>query len=233
MCEYSSMGRPFTASDEQILLAAGKVIARRGPDDFTLAEVAAEIGLSRAAIILRFKSTHALKVTLLTKLVERFAHALEVLPTTPSGNNVLRLAAFIGGYVGTRENGARFFANYYNSNVRDRELLELERKRGEALRQAISRVMPKVAIDHEAALGAFRSHLSGTIMAWISLEAPDSRRYMVLRTREWLQLAGVAFDEAVVEELAGVESAAPEKRKSDARTAGPRVARTRRRVARG
>jgi TetR/AcrR family macrolide resistance operon transcriptional repressor len=221
MCEYSSMGRPFTASDEQILLAAGKVIALRGPEEFTLAEVAEEVGLSRAAIILRFKSTHALKVTLLTKMVERFARALEVLPTTPSGNNVLRLAAFIGGYVGTRENGAKFFANYYNSNLRNRELLELERQRGEALQQAISRVMPKVSIDHAAAISAFRAHLSGTIMAWISLETPDSRRYMVLRTREWLQLAGIPFDAAVVEELAGAESAA-----------GPRVARTRQRVAR-
>lgn len=226
------MGRPFTASDEQILHAAGKVIARRGADDFTLAEVAAEIGLSRAAIILRFKSTHALKVTLLTTLVERFARALEVLPTTPSGNNVLRLAAFIGGYVGTRENGAKFFANYYNSNVRNRELLELERQRGAALYQAISRVMPKVGIEHEAAIVAFRSHLSGTIMAWISLEAPDPRRYMVLRTTEWLQLAGVSFDAAVVEELAGVESAVPERRKAAARSGGPRVARTRKRVAR-
>jgi hypothetical protein len=143
------------------------------------------------------------------------------------------LAAFIGGYVGTRDNGARFFANYYNSNVRNRELLELEHKRGHALHQAIARVMPRVAIDHEAAVIAFRSHLSGTIMAWISLESPDPRHYMVLRTREWLQLAGVAFDEAVVEELAGVESAAPERRRAAVKAAGSKVVRARRRAARG
>ncbi len=224
------MGRPFTASDEQILQAAEKVVARRGPDDFTLAEVATEVGLSRAAIILRFKSTHALKVTLLTSMVERFARATEVLPTSASGNNVLRLAAFIGSYVGTRESSTRFFATY-NSNIRNRELLELERKRGAVLQQAIARVLPKVAIDHESAIIAFRTHLAGTIMAWLSMEHADPRGYMVMRTREWLKLAGVAFDEAVVAELTAVASAVPERRKPAARPAQPRVARARKRVA--
>src|SRR5580700_2906759 len=97
------MGRPFTASDDDILNAAGKVIARRGPDAFSIAEVAADVGLSRAAIILRFKSTHALKVTLLARMVERFCAALQALPQTPSSDNVLRLAAFIGSYVRSRQ----------------------------------------------------------------------------------------------------------------------------------
>jgi len=224
------MGRPFTASDEQILQAAGKVIARRGPDDFTLAEVAEEVGLSRAAIILRFKSTHALKVTLLTQMVERFARALEVLPTSPGGNNVLRLAAFIGRYAGTRESSARFFAGF-TSNLRNRELLELERKRGEALREAISRVMPRVSIEHESAIIAFRTHLTGTIMAWLSADEVDSRAYMVMRTREWLKLAGVAFDEAVVRELTAEESGSSEGKKSAVGSTRARPPRARKRVA--
>jgi TetR/AcrR family macrolide resistance operon transcriptional repressor len=230
MCEYSRMGRPFTASDEQILQAAGKVIARRGPEDFTLAEVAGEVGLSRAAIILRFKSTQALKVTLLTQMVERFARAVEVLPTTPSGNNLLELAAFIGGYVGTRESSAKFFASY-TSNIRNRELFELEKKRGAALQQAISRVMPKVGIDHESAVIAFRTHLAGTIMAWLSLEHADSRIYMVMRTREWLKLAGVAFDEAFVQELTVTDAVSSARKKPAGRSVTPRVARARKRVA--
>lgn len=224
------MGRPFTFSDEQILHAAEKVIARRGPDDFTLAEVAGEVGLSRAAIILRFKSTHALKVTLLTQMVERFARAVEVLPTTPSGNNALTLAAFVGSYVGTRESSAKFFASY-TSNIRNRELLELEKKRGEALQQAISRVMPEVSIDHESAVIAFRTHLTGTIIAWLSLEHADSRAYLVLRTREWLTLAGVAFDEAHVQELIAADAVSSARKKPAGRGARPRVTRARKRVA--
>src|SRR5580700_6001256 len=124
------MGRPFTASDDDILNAAGKVIARRGPDAFSIAEVAADVGLSRAAIILRFKSTHALKVILLARMVEQFATRLKTLPQTPSGDNVLRLAAFIGGHVHSRQSLARFFSTY-STNTQHRDLLELELRRGE------------------------------------------------------------------------------------------------------
>ena len=198
------MGRPFTASDEDILHAAGKVIARRGPDAFSISEVAADLGLSRAAIILRFKSTHALKVTLLARMIEEFSSRLQTLPHSPSGDNVLRLAAFVGSHVGSREGSARFFSTY-STNVQDLELRELERKRGEALFAAISNVLPEVAIDHSSAVAAFSAHLAGSIVAWLAHDDDDSRGYLVMRTREWLKLAGVAFNEDVAKEL----SAAP------------------------
>lgn len=201
------MGRPFTASDDDILHAASKVIARRGPDAFSIAEVAADVGLSRAAIILRFKSTHALKVTLLARLVEEFATALKTLPQTPSGDNVLRLAAFIGGYIGSRQSLTQFFSTY-TTNIQDHDLLELELRRGELLRTAVSCVMPEVAIDHQSAVVAFQAHLSGSIMAWLSLDDPDSRSYLVMRTCEWLNLASIPFSEAVVAELSAPRAAA-------------------------
>jgi AcrR family transcriptional regulator len=195
------MGRPFTASDDQILRAAGKVMARRGPDGFSIAEVAADVGLSRTAIILRFKSTHALKVTLLTRMVERFCAALQTLPQTPSGDNVLRLAAFIGGYLRSRQRLASFFSTY-SVNIQDPELLELELKRGKALRSAIASVMPEVAIDRACAADAFAAHLTGTIMAWLAVDDDAPRRFVVRRTTDWLGLAGVPYSEALIEELA-------------------------------
>ena len=205
------MARPFTATDDEILTAARKVITLRGPDAFSIAEVANEVGLSRAAIILRFKSTHALKVASLEKMVQQFAAVLATLPQTPSGDNVLRLAAFIGSYMRSRESSLRFFSNYYSSNVHDRELLQLERRRGDALHAAISRVMPETAIDHEATVIAFRAHLTGSIIAWLSLDDPDSRRYIVMRSTEWLGLAGIPFSKQVVQELTApqAESTAP------------------------
>jgi len=197
------MGRPFTASDDDILRAAGKVMGRRGPDAFSIAEVAAAVGLSRAAIILRFKSTHALKVTLLAKMVEEFARKLQTLPQTPSGENVLRLAAFIGTHLHSRHSSARFFSAY-NVNIQHRDLLELEHKRGEALRAAICSVLPEVAIEHRSAVAAFSAHLTGSIMAWLAQDDESPRSYLVMRTREWLKLAGIPFSEA-----AGTELSAP------------------------
>jgi TetR/AcrR family macrolide resistance operon transcriptional repressor len=195
------MARPFTASDEEILTAARNVFSKRGPDAFSIAEVASEVGLSRAAIILRFKSTHALKVASLAKMVEQFAAVLEALPKTPSGDNVLRFAAFIGAYVGSRESSARFFANYYTTSMLDRELFDLERQRGAAMDRVISNVMPKNVLEHDSAVVAFRAHISGTIMSWHALDDSNPCRYVVTRTREWLKLARISFSEQLVEEL--------------------------------
>lgn len=205
------MGRPFSASDDDILQAAGKVIARRGPDAFSIAEVAADVGLSRAAIILRFKSTHFLKVTLLARMVENFSALLKTLPQSPGGDNVLRLAAFIGSYVHSRESSAKFFSSY-TTNIQDRELRELERKRGDALVAAISSVMPEVAIDHQSAVAAFSAHLGGSIVAWLARDDDDSRGFLVTRTRDWLKLAGVAFNETVVAELSAPQGALSRKK---------------------
>lgn len=204
------MARPFSASDDEILQAARKVIGLRGPDAFSIAEVASEVGLSRAAIILRFKSTRALKVASIEKMVEQFGAALDTWPKTPSGDNLLHAAAFIGTYMGSRESSVRFFANYYTSNVRDGELSELEYRRGELLDKAISLVMPETTLDRASAVLAFRAHLTGTILAWLSLDDPDSRRYLVMRTREWLRLAGIAYSDRVVEELSSAQAITPQ-----------------------
>lgn len=194
------MARPFTASDEEILTAAESVLARRGADGFSMAEVAAEVGLSRAAIILRFTSTQALKVKVLSQLVDRFVEALDGLPQSASGDNLLHLAAFIGNHTGSREGSARFFANF-SANLDDRDLLRLETRRGEALSAAISKAMPKIAIEHEDAVVAFRAHLTGTIFSWLGSSDSDARRYVVLRTKEWLKLAGIKFSERLAAEL--------------------------------
>lgn len=196
------MARPFTASDDEILDAARKVIDRRGLDAFSVQEVADEVGLSRAAVALRFKSTHALKVASLRKMVDHFADLMETLPQSPSGDNLLRLAAFIGGHSRRRESAVRFFANYYASNMRDRSLLRLERQRGGVLNLAIARVMPGCAIEHSSAVLAFSAHLTGSIVAWVAREDPESRRnYIIKRTVEWLDLARIRFSPSTVEEL--------------------------------
>jgi AcrR family transcriptional regulator len=195
------MGRPFTASDEDVLQAAARVLLRRGPDGFSVAEVASEVGIGRTAIILRFKSTHDLKMTLLTKMVERFAGDLAKVPKISGGDGLLQLGAFIGSYLRSRENGARFFANF-SSNLQHRDLIRLEERRGEFLRQAIAEAMPKLPIDRESAVTAFMAHLTGSIIAWLSLEDPNPGRYLVMRTREWLKLANIPFNEKLAKELA-------------------------------
>src|SRR5262245_51873522 len=56
--------RPRTASDEEILEAAGRAVGRLGPARLTLADVASEVGLSPAALVQRFGSKRGLLLAL-------------------------------------------------------------------------------------------------------------------------------------------------------------------------
>jgi AcrR family transcriptional regulator len=218
------MARPIIASDEEILQAAHRVLDRSGPDAFSIAEVAAEAGISRATIILRFRSTSALKLTLLTQVIQYFAAAIAQVPKPKGGDGLLHIAAFIGTYLHSRESSAKFFARY-NVNLQDPELTALEHKRGKILLDAISEVMPKVAIEHDAAVRAFLSQLTGNIIAWLATDDQDSRRYLVLRTRDWLRLAGIHYSERLLEELTASSTApALPKKNTSTRSAPARSA---------
>jgi AcrR family transcriptional regulator len=56
--------RPRTVDDAAILEAAGRIIVRLGPNAFTLADVAREVGLSAATLVQRFGSKRGLMLAL-------------------------------------------------------------------------------------------------------------------------------------------------------------------------
>ena len=62
--------RPRTVSDAQILEAAGRVIGRLGPSRFTLADVAADVGLAAATLVQRFGSKRGLMLALAASAVD-------------------------------------------------------------------------------------------------------------------------------------------------------------------
>ena len=56
--------RPRKVSDEEVLAAAGRAMQRLGPGDLTLAEIAAEAGVTAGALAQRFGSKRALLLAL-------------------------------------------------------------------------------------------------------------------------------------------------------------------------
>jgi AcrR family transcriptional regulator len=66
------VARPRKASDEEIFEAAFGVMQRRGPAEWTLADVASEVGLTAGALVQRFGSKRAL----LLVLTERYADSV-------------------------------------------------------------------------------------------------------------------------------------------------------------
>lgn len=187
------MARPLSATDDEILEAAQQVIARRGPDGFSISEVAREVGLSRAAITLRFKGDE-LKRVLMNRYVDVFDANLQALNIERGSAGLLAIAEQIATNAASQGRFSSFMLQY-SANIQDAIALEMERKRGQILRAAIAKAMPETAIELEAAVDAFMAHITGSLLYWQTSDAPDARRFLRDRTLNWLRLAGIAVDE--------------------------------------
>lgn len=191
------MGRPKQASDEEVMSTAHRIYAERGHQGFTLSALARELGLSRAAIIQRFQSADALRMTLARERVDRFADIMQALPAARGGDALISLAAFVGNMVGERQQLASFLQNML-ADLGDGELRELEKSRGQAMLNAIVARMPPVPTDPESAALAFRAHLSGSLIQWqVEDRTITPSEFLVERTREWLRLTGIPFGDRV------------------------------------
>ena len=62
--------RPRKASDDEILLATYRAMSRLGPGELTLAEIAAEAGVTAGALVQRFGSKRNLLLTLAERAAE-------------------------------------------------------------------------------------------------------------------------------------------------------------------
>jgi TetR/AcrR family macrolide resistance operon transcriptional repressor len=88
------MPRPKLKSDDEVLEAATAVLKRCGPVNFTLSEVANEVGLSRAALIQRFTN----RDTLLVRMMERSVGQVRVhLDAMPAGRRAARALGVLAG----------------------------------------------------------------------------------------------------------------------------------------
>jgi len=185
------MARPQIVSDAEILIAARRVIGRRGYDQFTLSEVADEVGLSRGAIILRFKSTQALKAKLASHMIASFISYLRALPVLRSGDGLIHFAAAIGALV--RQESLASFMVVFRGNLQDPDLAKLERERAAVYHEAIAARMPRSALPRDAAATLFQAVLGGAIMQWEVQSGVGASDFLVARAKDWLTLARIDF----------------------------------------
>ena len=67
------IGRPRKVSDDDVFMGASKAMQRLGPGELTLADIAAEAGVTAGALVQRYGSKRAL----LLRLSEHFSHGTE------------------------------------------------------------------------------------------------------------------------------------------------------------
>lgn len=187
------MARPQLVTDEQVYNAAERVLIRLGGRDFSITAVAADLGVSRAAIILRFKSTEALKAEALRRMVQAFGERMNAIGGEPGGNALLLIAKTIGAQLGRLEGNARFSVGGATSATNP-VVRELMRIRGETVGKAVAKVMPATRVDKRDAVSLFCMHLGGSELAWQSQSGVDPQTFLIERSCSWLKLAGIVYD---------------------------------------
>lgn len=161
------MPRPKLHSDEAILDGAKSVLKRRGPSDFTLQEVAQEVGISRAALIQRFTN----RENLLRCVMERgIALTRQHLDAIPVDCSLSGLQGFLDELCGVLGDGNGFETNLLIAwhEARDPELQRLSHTRNLIIQEAIAKRIPSSClIPADEAANLLHTVISGSAMQWM------------------------------------------------------------------
>lgn len=168
------MGRPRTASDQDLVAAAVRAIGRHGPAAVTLAHVATEAGVSPAALVQRFGSKAAL---LRAVSADGSRHAEDAFDVAESGGgSPLRalhqaLAGFAAGISSRQE-----LANHLGMlqlDVADPELRAEAARQARVMRRRLARLLERAVTedelgpcDTEALATAVHTAYNGALITW-------------------------------------------------------------------
>src|SRR5690606_862467 len=108
----------------------------------------------------------------LDRLSTSFEGMLTTLRAEPGAPGLMEIAEFVGRLAGGQQNFSAFLLDY-SANMQSTARRRIEERRGEALRAAVAKVMPPLAIERDAAVAAFMAHVTGSLMAWHSYDDPD------------------------------------------------------------
>lgn len=159
------MPRTKTLSDEAVLEGVARVMYRKGPQDFTLAEAAREAGVSAATLVQRFGDKHALIVRAVARDNQRFAEILARPAPARSAEAVVDFFRRMSQAFGE----AGDFADqllWLREDMRDPELNALARQRFAALRAAIAARMPPLPIAPDLAARLVEAQWQGALNQW-------------------------------------------------------------------
>lgn len=167
--------RPRKASDEQIFAAAHRIITRLGPAQWTLADIAAEAGLTAGALVQRFGSKRALMVAL-TEQVAAATPAMFARLRARHASPLAALRAYAAWHaqMGKSPGGLAHHLAYLQIDLTDPDLHRHVREQARASREALrGMVADAVAagelppgIDAAAVARAVEVTVSGSLMAW-------------------------------------------------------------------
>ncbi len=159
------MPRRKIISDEAVLDAALEVMFKRGPADFTLADVSARIGIAPATLIQRFGDKRGLVVAAVARDNDAFFRMLDRLPPATGPAAVIAVFRLITPDVVD----ADVFADqllWLHQDMRDPALNALARARFERLRAAVAQRLPRLHLPADKGAALIEAQWQGALIQW-------------------------------------------------------------------
>ena len=190
------MPRRKSISDEEILERALPVIARAGPAGFTLADIAAEIGLSPATLLQRFGDKKTLVERAFARDNARFVEWIAALPR--GHGEAATLAVYRAAIVDFHTDSDPELSEHLlwlREDIRDPVFNALARERFAMFRAAILQRLPPVRPPPEEVARMLDAQMHGAIIQW-AIEPQGSLTYYVMQSLSaLLRLAVMKPDE--------------------------------------
>ena len=179
------MPRPKIHSDEVVLDTARQVLLRKGPSDFTLSDVAQAVGLSRAALIQRFKD----KATLHRKVMERVTQEVrDYFSEVPEERGLAPLWSMLKDLIagmGSGEDTPGYLLLFWG-DIHDPELNALALERNELVRKAIETRLPTSPHPVDSTADLIQAVIQGACMQWLIERRGTLAPFMTEQTRRIL-----------------------------------------------
>jgi TetR/AcrR family macrolide resistance operon transcriptional repressor len=183
------MPRPKLHSDEAILDAAKSVVKKRGPPEFTLNYVALKVGISRAALIQRFKNRENILHSVMARAVQLTREHVDSMAVERSHSG---LHSFLDELCSIMGEGSGFETHLLIawSEARDPVLKKLSQERFALVRDSLEKRIP-AGPAHSPAEGPqlLQCVIGGAAMQW--LVESEGRLDAYIRTRVELALSAI------------------------------------------
>ena len=179
--------RPRKASDEQIFAAAHRVMGRLAPQQWTLADLAAEAGLTAGALVQRFGSKRRLLAALTGAVAEATPAMFDELRAAHDSPLAAPRAYCVGfARMGEGPGGVAHHLAYLQLDLTDPDLHRNVRVQARATRAAMRRLLDDAVAAGELPPGTdvaalarvLEGLLGGSLMAWAIHRDGTAARYV-------------------------------------------------------
>lgn len=183
------MPRHKTISDAEVLERALPLMASAGPQGFTLADLAREVGVAPATLLQRFGSKQDLIQAAFAQDNARFVDWVEALPQGVGADVVIRIYSDATKLFGDNPSLADHLL-WLREDMRDPVLNRLSLARFALFRAAIVARLPPMRAPADTAARLLDAQYHGAVVQW-GLEPKGTLADFVRKSLEdWFRLAG-------------------------------------------